>query len=152
MYINGQDNATHDNYIGDSPLLVVEYTNEISRIHKDERGGVFQANGKQYLIVGTLGFPRGSHGDIYRALRARHKNPRKAYFAKNPSERFWVVPNEYTEVKQFTSGRIVRQTLNDSEQEIRSVSQLLQDPQRNPKGLKMEDLKFFTHLVLIKNL
>ena len=142
MYINGQDNATHDNYIGDSPLLVVEYTNEISRIHKDERGGVFQANGKQYLIVGTLGFPRGSHGDIYRALRARHKNPRKAYFAKNPSERFWVVPNEYTEVKQFTSGRIVRQTLNDSKQEIRSVSQLLQDPQRNPKGLKMEDLKW----------
>lgn len=142
MYINGQDNATHDNYIGDSPLLVVEYTNEISRIHKDERGGVFQANGKQYLIVGTLGFPRGSHGDIYRALRARHKDPRKAYFAKNPSERFWVVPNEHTEVKQFTSGRIVRQTLNDSEQEIRSVSQLLQDPQRNPKGLKMEDLKW----------
>lgn len=142
MYINGQDNATHDNYIGDSPLLVVEYTNEISRIHKDERGGVFQANGKQYLVVGTLGFPRGSHGDIYRALRARHKNPRKAYFAKNPSERFWVVPNEYTEVKQFTSGRIVRQTLNDSKQEIRSVSQLLQDPQRNPKGLKMEDLKW----------
>lgn len=142
MYINGQDNVTHDNYIGDSPLLVVEYTNEISRIHKDERGGVFQANGKQYLVVGTLGFPRGSHGDIYRALRARHKNPRKAYFAKNPSERFWVVPNEHTEVKQFTSGRIVRQTLNDSKQEIRSVSQLLQDPQRNPKGLKMEDLKW----------
>lgn len=142
MYINGQDNATHDNYIGDSPLLVVEYTNEISRIHKDERGGVFQANGKQYLVVGTLGFPRGSHGDIYRALRARHKNHRKAYFAKNPSERFWVVPNEHTEVKQFTSGRIVRQTLNDSKQEIRSVSQLLQDPQRNPKGLKMEDLKW----------
>ena len=142
MYINGQDNATHDNYIGDSPLLVVEYTNEISRIHKDERGGVFQANGKQYLVVGTLGFPRGSHGDIYRALRARHKNPRKTYFANNPSERFWVVPNEHTEVKQFTSGRIVRQTLNDSKQEIRSVSQLLQDPQRNPKGLKMEDLKW----------
>lgn len=142
MYINGQDNATHDNYIGDSPLLVVEYTNEISKIHKDERGGVFQANGKQYLIVGTLGFPRGSHGDIYRALRARHKNPRKDYFAKNPSERFWVVPNEHTEVKQFTSGRIVRQTLNDSKQEIRSVSQLLQDPQRNPKGLKIEDLKW----------
>lgn len=49
-------------------MLVVEYTPEVARIHKEENGGVFTTNGKQYLLVGITGFNVGNNqqGKYYR--------------------------------------------------------------------------------------
>ena len=143
LYINPQTNATDDAALKKFPLLCVEYTDAVKKVHKEERGGVVTANGKQYLIVGSLGFARNNReqGDNVRSVLALGKE-RFNYFAANPSERFYVSPNGHTEIEQMTSGRIVREMVGDEGTKVRPVTELLSDPNRNPKGLKLQDLKW----------
>lgn len=144
LYVNPQANATDDAALNDFSLLCVEYTDAVKRVHNDDRGGVVTANGKQYLIVGTMGFDRNNsaQGDTYRSILYQGKKNRYKYFTENPSERFYVDPSGHTEVEQMTSGRIVREMVGDTETKVRPVTELLSDSKRNPKGLKLQDLKW----------
>ena len=144
LYVNPQTNATDDAALNDFSLLAVEYTDAVKKVHNEDRGGVITANGKQYLIVGTMGFDRTNQaqGDTYRSVLYQGENNRDKYFTENPSERFYVDPSGHTEVEQMTSGRIVREMIGDAETKIRPVTELLSDPNRNPKGLKLQDLKW----------
>lgn len=144
LYVNPQDNATDDATFWDFSLLCVEYTDAVKKVHNEDRGGVITANGKQYLIVGTMGFDKTNpaQGDTYRSILYQGKINRRKYFTENPSERFFVDPSGHTEVEQMTSGRIVREMVGDTETKVRPVTELLSDPNRNPKGLKLQDLKW----------
>lgn len=144
LYVNPQANTTDDAALNDFSLLCVEYTDAVKRVHNDDRGGVITANGKQYLIVGTMGFDRTNlaQGNTYRSILYQGKINRLKYFTENPSERFYVDPSGHTEVEQMTSGRIVREMIGDTETKVRPVTELLSDPNRNPKGLKLQDLKW----------
>ena len=144
LYVNPQANATDDAALNDFSLLSVEYTDAVKKVHNEDRGGVITAGGKQYLIVGTMGFDRNNsaQGDTYRSILYQGKKNRYKYFTENPSERFYVDPSGHTEVEQITSGRIVREMLGDTETKIRPITELLSDSNRNPKGLKLQDLKW----------
>lgn len=144
FYVNPQANATDDAALNDFSLLSVEYTDAVKKVHNEDRGGVITAGGKQYLIVGTMGFDRNNsaQGDTYRSILYQGKKNRYKYFTENPSERFYVDPSGHTEVEQITSGRIVREMLGDTETKIRPITELLSDSNRNPKGLKLQDLKW----------
>ena len=144
LYVNPQTNATDDAALNDFSLLCVEYTDAVKKVHNKDRGGVITANGKQYLIVGTMGFDRTNpaQGNTYRNVLYQGKKNRYKYFTENPSERFYVDPSEHTEVEQMTSGRIVREMIGDTETKVRPVTELLSDSKRNPKGLKLQDLKW----------
>jgi hypothetical protein len=144
LYVNPQANATDDAAFWDFSLLCVEYTDAVKKVHNEDRGGVITANGKQYLIVGTMGFDKTNkaQGNTYRSILYQGKKNRLKYFTENPSERFFVDPSGHTEVEQMTSGRIVREMVGDTETKIRPVTELLSDPNRNPKGLKLQDLKW----------
>ena len=144
LYVNPQTNATDDAALNDFSLLCVEYTDAVKKVHNEDRGGVITANGKQYLIVGTMGFDRTNpaQGNTYRNVLYQGKKNRYKYFTENPSERFYVDPSEHTEVEQMTSGRIVREMVGDTETKVRPVTELLSDSKRNPKGLKLQDLKW----------
>lgn len=144
LYVNPQANATDDAALNDFSLLAVEYTDAVKKVHNEDRGGVITANGKQYLIVGTMGFDRTnpSQGNTYRSVLYQGKKNRYRYFTENPSERFYVDPSVHTEVEQMTSGRIVREMVGDTETKVRPITELLSDPNRNPKGLKLQDLKW----------
>ena len=144
LYVNPQTNATDDAALNDFSLLAIEYTDAVKKVHNEDRGGVITANGKQYLIVGTMGFDRNNsaQGDTYRSILYQGKKNRYKYFTENPSERFYVDPSGHTEVEQITSGRIVREMLGDTETKIRPITELLSDSNRNPKGLKLQDLKW----------
>lgn len=144
LYVNPQANATDDAAFWDFSLLCVEYTDAVKKVHNEDRGGVITANGKQYLIVGTMGFDKTNEaqGNTYRSILYQGKKNRLKYFTENPSERFFVDPSGHTEVEQMTSGRIVREMVGDTETKIRPVTELLSDPNRNPKGLKLQDLKW----------
>lgn len=144
LYVNPQANATDDAALNDFSLLAVEYTDAVKKVHNEDRGGVITANGKQYLIVGTMGFDRNNsaQGDTYRSILYQGKKNRYKYFTENPSERFYVDPSGHTEVEQMTSGRIVREMVGDTETKVRPVTELLSDSKRNPKGLKLQDLKW----------
>lgn len=144
LYVNPQANATDDAALNDFSLLSVEYTDAVKKVHNEDRGGVITAGGKQYLIVGTMGFDRNNsaQGDTYRSILYQGKKNRYKYFTENPSERFYVDPSGHTEVEQITSGRIVREMLGDTETKTRPITELLSEPNRNPKGLKLQDLKW----------
>ena len=144
LYVNPQTNATDDAALNDFSLLCVEYTDAVKRVHNEDRGGTITANGKQYLIVGTMGFDRTNpaQGNTYRNILYQGKKNRYKYFTENPSERFYIDPSGHTEVEQMTSGRIVREMIGDTETKIRPITELLSDPNRNPKGLKLQDLKW----------
>lgn len=144
LYADYHRNATNDDALSDFMLLAVEYTPSIQGIHNDALGGVVTANGKQYLIIGTMGFAPGNRaqGNAYRQHLYEGKVARKKYFDANPSERFFVDTSRHTQIQNVTSGRLVRQLATDAEVEIRSISELLADKARNPKGLTMGDLKW----------
>lgn len=144
LYVNPQANATDDAALNDFSLLAVEYTDAVKKVHNEDRGGVIIANGKQYLIVGTMGFDRTNpaQGNTYRSVLYQGKKDRYRYFTENPSERFFVDPSGHTEVEQITSGRIVREMIGDTETKARPITELLSDSNRNPKGLKLQDLKW----------
>ena len=144
LYVNPQTNATDDAALNDFSLLAIEYTDAVKKVHNEDRGGVITANGKQYLIVGTMGFDRTNpaQGNTYRNVLYQGKKNRYKYFTENPSERFYVDPSGHTEVEQMTSGRIVREMIGDAETKVRPITEILSDPNRNPKGLKLQDLKW----------
>ena len=144
LYVNPKTNATDDAALNDFSLLCVEYTDAVKKVHNENRGGVITANGKQYLIVGTMGFDRmnQAQGNTFRSVLYQGKKDRYKYFTENPAERFFVDPSGHTEVEQMTSGRIVREMVGDEGTKVRPVTELLSDSNRNPRGLKLQDLKW----------
>lgn len=142
LYVNPKTNATDDACFSDTAMLAVEYTDKISKIHNNDRGGVITANGKQYLIIGTLGFNNREQQSNYVSVHNPAKGARLKYFTANPNERFYILPTAHTEIAEMTSGRITRQLESDSEVKVRPVTELLSDSNRNPKGLKLQDLKW----------
>ena len=141
MFVKYDRNATNDDAMVDFALLTVEYTQDVAGIHNDKNGGVITSDGKQYLVVGTLGFARGNRaqGDMVRSIL---RSGQKSWFDAHPSERFFVDKRKHTQIQSISSGRLVRQLATDSEVQIRSISELLADEARNPKGLTMGDLKW----------
>lgn len=144
LYVNYHKNATNDDALSDFMLLAIEYNSSIQGIHNDALGGVVTANGKQYLVIGTMGFVSGNRAQeaSYRQHLYEGKVARKQYFDANPSERFFVDASRHTKIQNATAGRLVRQLATDSEVQIRTISELLADEIRNPKGLTMSDLKW----------
>lgn len=142
LYVNPKTAATDDACFSDTAMLAVEYTDKISKIHNNDRGGVITANGKQYLIIGTLGFNNREQQSNYVSVHNPAKGSRLKYFTANPNERFYILPTAHTEIAEMTSGRITRQLESDSEVKIRPITELLSEPNRNPKGLKLQDLKW----------
>lgn len=141
MFVKYDRNATNDDAMVDFALLTVEYTQDVAGIHNDKNGGVITSDGKQYLVVGTIGFAKGNRaqGDMVRSIL---RSGQKSWFDAHPSERFFVDKRKHTQIQSISSGRLVRQLATDSEVQIRSISELLADEARNPKGLTIGDLKW----------
>ena len=144
LYTYMGKNATNDSSVCRIQFLAVEYTPEIQRIHNKDLGGVVTSNGKQYLIIGNT-FAKGSN--VFKKYTEQvnsDKIKRKKFFDSHPGERFFVVQDRYTQIdpSSISSGRLVKQLLTDKEPSVRTISELLNDPQRNPKGLILEDLKW----------
>lgn len=145
MMVIPNENATHDDHMKDNIFEVVEYTPEVAKIHKDERGGVINANGKRWLIIGVVG-PRAENkeqGAYLRNLKEKViKRNRYKHSQANPTERFYVDPGYYTHIESIGAGWLVRKLDGDTEVKIRNIRELLEDPNRNPRGLALEDLKW----------
>lgn len=145
MIVNDKDNSTKDSNVANRIILCVEYTEEVSKIHNESNGGVFISGGKRYLMVGSL---TGKNDREIQKKWARNyakyqrENGGKQFFEANPSERFYVIPNVYTTVSHMNAGRITRQLLEDEHPLTRSMQEILEDPIRNPEGLRLGDLKW----------
>lgn len=151
MRVNPKMTATGGHLMNSHYLLVVEDTPALRRVYTqadaDKYGDFVTANGKQYLIVGTAGFANSSQGNAYRKICTSDspnsvKSKSEAYFKSNANEEFYVDPDKYTHVARIHSGFITKQLATDSMPKVRRISELLNDPERNPHGLTWDSLVF----------
>lgn len=151
MRVNPKMTATGGHLMNSHYLLVVEDTPALRRVYTqadaDKYGDFVTANGKQYLIVGTAGFANSSQGKAYRRICTSDspnsvKSKSEAYFKSNANEEFYVDPDKYTHVARIHSGFIIKQLATDSMPKVRRISELLNDPERNPHGLTWDSLVF----------
>jgi len=108
---------------------VVELTPALrQKYHNESRGGVIQANGKSWLLVGTTGFDSKASPAQRKAfdiMKAPISQRRMEYFKGNPNEEYYVDAIAYSKVQNTTSGRIVNQRLGETEAKLQKVSELL---------------------------
>lgn len=144
LIVNENGKATQDDKLGNVVFNVIKYTDTVKRIHNNNLGGVIKAqDGQEYLIVGTLGYTGPNQSQSFFSIKDRLKINRNQ--SGNLNQRFYVDPNMYTQVAQIGRGWITRRLANDNGVYKRTISQLLNDPnnpERNPRGLKLEDLKW----------
>lgn len=126
---------------------VVEYTDEIQKIHNEKLGGILDnkntENRKRYLVVGTLGY-----NPNYDQMKASFKKiddscSRAAYnyFNDNSSREFFVSSKYSTKVDSIDGGDIV-DAYNESSRETRSLKDLMSDKLTNPHGMTIGNAVF----------
>lgn len=150
MRVNPNMTATGGQLMNGHYLLVVEDTPALRRVYTqadvNKYGDFITANGKKYLIVGTAGFANPSQGNAYRNILTKGSNSvqvkSNAYFKANANEEFYVDQDKYTHVARIHSGFIIKQLATDSMPQIRRLSELLNDTERNPHGLTWDSLVF----------
>lgn len=163
MSVRPESNATNDSAMQKHYMLVLDYDNSINKgitaIHNDKNGGVIESNGKKYLVIGVAGFAKKNFAQkslydvLTNPIAPNYKNstgeplgllikPKKEFFETHPNERFYVNESLSTEIVPYTliPGYIVKQGLNDSNTEFRSVRELLSDKERNPMGYDMQSV------------
>ena len=155
MLVTPKENATHDDYMQNHLMLVLDYDDSINKgitsIHNKENGGVIESNGKKYLIIGTAGYGNRNAAkfDLYKKLMDTGRKggfelkvKRKKFFDEHPNERFYVNEDLSTEVEKNypTPGYIIKQTEKDKGEEARNVRDILKDKERNPYGVKFDDV------------
>lgn len=163
MLVRPESNATNDSAMQKHYMLVLDYDNSINKgitaIHNDKNGGVIESNGKKYLVIGVAGFAKKNFAQkslydvLTNPIAPTYKNstgeplgllvkPKKEFFETHPNERFYVNESLSTEIVPYTliPGYIVKQGLNDSNTEFRSVRELLADKERNPMGYDMQSV------------
>lgn len=163
MAVRPESNATNDSSMQRHLMLVLDYDNSINKgitaIHNDDNGGVIESQGKKYLVIGVAGYRNGNFAQqsLYNVLwnpvspTSRNSKgepfglmikPKKEFFETHPNERFYVNESLSTEIVPYSliPGYIVKQGLNDSNTEFKSVRELLADKERNPMGYDMKSV------------
>lgn len=108
---------------------VVELTSAMrQKYHDESRGGVIEANGKSWLVVGTTGFENGASNErmhAYDVMKGPMNKRRNTFFKNNGTAKYYVDEVAYSRVQNTTSGRIVNQRLGETEAKLQKVSDLL---------------------------
>ena len=150
MRVNPKMTATGGHLMKNHYLLVVEDTPALRKVYTqadaDKYGDFVKANNKQYLIVGTAGFVTSSQQNAYKKIFIKGPNSvqvkSNTYFRANTNEEFYVDPDKYTHVARIHSGFIIKQLATDSIPQVRKLSELLNDSERNPQRLTWDSLVF----------
>ena len=150
MRVNPNMTATGGYLMEGHYLLVVEDSPAIRKVYNqndiDRYGDFINANGSKWLIIGTAGFANPSQGNAYRSILTKGSNSvltkSNNYFKANANEEFYVDQDKYTHVAKIHSGFITKQLATDSIPQVRRLSELLNDSERNPLGLTLDSLVF----------
>lgn len=163
MAVRPESNATNDSSMQRHLMLVLDYDNSINKgitaIHNDDNGGVIESQGKKYLVIGVAGYRNGNFAQqslynvLWNPISPTSRNskgepfglmikPKKEFFETHPNERFYVNESLSTEIVPYSliPGYIVKQGLNDSNTEFKSVRELLADKERNPMRYDMQSV------------
>lgn len=128
---------------------VVEYTDEIKKIHNEEYGEPIYIGSKPYLIIGVSGYNPTNTAEktAYNRIADSTKRVRYATTERIKSEgkrvpEFIINPTIHTEIKEIQAGWVVKQTTKDEEVKDRSIIELIEDKERNPHGITLQNSKW----------
>lgn len=128
--VRSKVNATNDSVMRDVYMLVVEYTDDIAKIHKTD-DSIIESGGVKYLVIGALGYNKDvtSTWDSFKAFTDNNSplNTRSKEFFnthENRDERFYVDPIAYTKISNINPGRLVKES-EGSPNGVQPISQLL---------------------------
>ena len=125
-------------------LLVVKADDKVKKIHNNALSDYIIIKGEQYLVIGNMGYKKDNkqQESVFNKLKDNAKIARKEYFDKeeNKNEEFFLIPDYTLSIGNITSGHLIHQTENDTQKKQRSVSELLNDSQRNPRQIGWSDL------------
>lgn len=128
---------------------VVEYTDEIKKIHNEEYGKPIFIGNKPYLIIGVSGYNPNNKAEMnaYNRIADSTKRVRYATTKRLKSEgkripEFVINPTIYTEIKEIQAGWVVKQTTKDEEVKDRDITELIEDKERNPHGITLQNSKW----------
>lgn len=116
-------------------INVVEFTPEVEKIHNTDLGGVIEAGGKRYLVIGTLYSNNGI--DKFSAVAQPLREASKAEF--DAGGKYFVHPTMYTKVAKIDAGRLVKQQVNETSAKFRTLGELFADTERNPHGINFKN-------------
>ena len=116
-------------------INVIEYTPEVEKIHNEDLGGVIEADGKRYLVIGTLYSNNGI--DKFSAIAQPLREASKATFDAGGT--YFVHPTMYTKVAKIDAGRLVKQQVNETSIQFRTLGELFADKERNPHGINFKN-------------
>ena len=124
-------------------LEVIEFTPEVEKIHDKSLGGVITMKDgeeeKRYLLVGTVYSHTPGMSDYNRIGNVLKFGEGKQYLDSHPDEEFYVSPNMHTKIAKMDAGRLVKMQRGESAAEYRTLSELMDDPIRNPNGLSLDE-------------
>lgn len=125
----------NDKNVQEVIFLVVEYDDDVKKIHNENLGGVIPANGKEYLIIGNLGYndKNKKQKDNYYKVNNQAKQG-------NTHKGSYVNENVYTQLHSMGTGWLIRSRENEPIVD-KSIFNLLEES-RNPYGLTFNDLKW----------
>lgn len=128
---------------------VIEYTDEIKKIHNEEYGKPIIIGNKPYLVIGVSGYNPTNTAEetAYNRIADSTKRVRYATTRRLKSEgkripEFVINPTIHTEIKEIQAGWIVKQTTKDEEVKDRSITELVEDKERNPHGITLQNSKW----------
>lgn len=116
-------------------INVIEYTPEVEKIHNEDLGGVIEADGKRYLVIGTL-YSNNGIGK-FSAVAQPLREASKATF--DAGGKHFVHPTIYTKVAKIDAGRLVKQQVNETSIQFRTLGELFADKERNPHGINFKN-------------
>lgn len=126
---------------------VIEYTDEIKKLHNEEYGKPIIIGNKPYLVIGVSGY--ASNNEAEKAAYNRIADSTKRFrfnITKNIKgekvPEFVINPTIYTEIKDIQAGWVVKQTVKDEEVKDRSITELIEDKERNPHGITLQNSKW----------
>lgn len=100
-------------------------------------------NNKSYKIIGTLGYSSalGTVKDSYQKIYDNLNTIEASAIDTNSGKAIYAIDTEHTNrIKWQSDGFIVNRNLEDKETKVRELSDLLDDPNRNPLALTFSDL------------
>lgn len=128
---------------------VIEYTDEIKKIHNEEYGKPIIIGNKPYLVIGVSGYNPNNKAemDAYNRIADSTKRVRYATTNRLKSEgkripEFIINPTIHTEIKEIQAGWVIKQTTKDEEVKDRSITELIEDKERNPHGITLQNSKW----------
>lgn len=126
-------------------LNVIELTPALEKYHNKELyGDTINVDGKNYLVVGTTGFPKNNTftRNKFNRLNEELNAQANQYFNANQTAAYYV-SDMYSEVSDMLNGKYANALPQDTEAKYRTLTELINDPARNPRGYKSLDDMIF---------